>query len=289
MINPIWLRSFCTLVEIRHFTQTAKKLHMTQSGVSQHIHKLEALLDTPLLVREGKQFTLTEAGERLYQRARAIVLELSELDQLIKEDPAYEGEVRMMSPGSVGLKLYPRLLQLQQNHPGLCIDYRFAPNADIERAIADLSVDIGLLTRPSGLAEVHCTKIAEEPLLLVTPKSNVQPTWQDLQKLGFIGHPDGAHHAQLLLSANYSEFQHSSQFKQKGYSNQINLILEPVCMGLGFTVLPAYAVEAFQKKHLVNAHSLSKKVTETLYMGTRKGKEITNRMKSVINEFRKWI
>jgi DNA-binding transcriptional LysR family regulator len=55
MINPVWLRSFCTLVEVGHFTRTAENLYMTQSGVSQHIHKLEAYLGQPLLIREGKR------------------------------------------------------------------------------------------------------------------------------------------------------------------------------------------------------------------------------------------
>ena len=57
MINPVWLRSFCTLVEVGHFTRTAEKLHMTQSGVSQHVHKLEAHLGQQLLIRQGKKFT----------------------------------------------------------------------------------------------------------------------------------------------------------------------------------------------------------------------------------------
>ncbi|WP_227664755.1 LysR family transcriptional regulator [Marinobacter litoralis] len=34
MINTTWLRTFCTLVEVGHFTRTAERLHMTQSGVS---------------------------------------------------------------------------------------------------------------------------------------------------------------------------------------------------------------------------------------------------------------
>ncbi|MEE3118022.1 MAG: LysR family transcriptional regulator, partial [Pseudomonadota bacterium] len=67
MINPVWLRSFCTLVEVGHFTRTAEQLHMTQSGVSQHVRKLEEQLALSLLVRQGKQFTLTDAGRRLYR------------------------------------------------------------------------------------------------------------------------------------------------------------------------------------------------------------------------------
>ncbi|HSP84641.1 MAG TPA: LysR family transcriptional regulator, partial [Psychrobacter sp.] len=62
MINTTWLRTFCTLVEIGHFTRTAERLYMTQSGVSQHIRKLESQLGIDLLIRQGKQFSLTDAG-----------------------------------------------------------------------------------------------------------------------------------------------------------------------------------------------------------------------------------
>lgn len=289
MINPVWLRSFCTLVEVGHFTRTAERLHMTQSGVSQHVRKLEDQLRQDLLIKEGKQFRLTDAGDRLYCEARLIIQSLSNLEQRVRDDPADEGLVRIMSPGSVGLKLYPHLLALQQQQPKLIIDFRFAPNDDIEQAIAEHEVDIGLMTCPSSLDSVSVEAVAEEALLLVTPKTLTKPSWPQLVALGFIDHPDGAHHAGLLLSANYPEFQHSNLFKPRGFSNQISLILEPVSMGLGFTVLPAYAVDAFQKPELVNTHRLANPVSETLYLGTSREKFIPNRVRTVINEANKWL
>jgi DNA-binding transcriptional LysR family regulator len=289
MINPVLLRSYCTLVELGHFTRTAERLHMTQSGVSQHVRKLEDQLERPLLIRQGKQFTLTDAGERLYREAREIILSLSNLEQRVGEDPAYEGLVRVMSPGSLGLKLYPHLLELQRQHPKLVIDYQFAPNSDVEESIFENSVDIGFMTSPSNLDEVSFKTIAEETLLLVTPKGFPEPNWAQLLQLGFIDHPDGAHHAGLLLGANYPEFQHSNLFEKKGFSNQISLILEPVSMGLGFTVLPAYAVEAFQKPQLVESHRLSNPVSETLYIGVSHKKPIPTRVNTVIAEAKKWI
>lgn len=289
MINPILLRSFCTLAELGHFTRTAQRLHMTQSGVSQHIHKLETQLGRPLLLRQGKRFTLTDAGERLYREARGIVESLSSLEQQIREDPSHEGLVRIMSPGGIGLNLYPRLLDLQLQHPKLIIDYRFAPNGDVEKAIKQHDVDIGFLTRPSTLDDINCQHIATEALLLVTPRSFSKPNWEQLLQLGFIDHPDGAHHAALLLGANFSEFQHSSLFEKKGFSNQIGLILEPVSMGLGFTVLPAYAVQAFQKPELLKAHTLNKPVNESLYLGLSQNKPIPNRALTVIEEAKKWL
>ncbi|SEA20774.1 LysR family transcriptional regulator [Microbulbifer marinus] len=287
MINTTWLRTFCTLAEVGHFTRTAERLHMTQSGVSQHLQKLESQLGHALLAREGKQFTLTDAGERLYEEGRKILLALQDLEQSVGEDPAYEGQVRVMSPGSVGLRLYPQLLALQQQHPALVIDYRFAPNRDVENAIASDEIDIGLMSRVSTREEVSSQLVAEEELLLVTPAKVAKPGWQQLLDLGFIDHPDGSHHAGLLLGANYPEFEGTSMFRKQGFSNQIGLILEPVSMGLGFTVLPAYAVEAFLKPKLVRVHRLPKPVSETLYLVSRRRRTVPNRVTTVINEVMK--
>ncbi len=289
MINPVCLRSFCTLVEVAHFTRTAERLNMTQSGVSQHVRKLEDQLGRPLLVRHGKRFTLTDAGERLYQEGREILSALQELEQRAGADPAYEGVVRLMSPGSVGLKLYPQLLELQKLHSELVIDYRFAPNDQVEQSIAEFAVDAGFMTRPSTLDEVSCRPVARETLLLVTPAAVSDPDWAQLVELGFIDHPDGAHHAGLLLGANFPEYQHCSQFAKKGFSNQIALILEPVSRGLGFTVLPAHAVAAFGKAERVRIHRLPEPVSETLYLCFRRHKSIPNRVNTVISEARKWL
>jgi len=262
---------------------------MTQSGVSQHMRKLEEALGVELLVRDGKKFSLSDAGERLYAKAQDILQALSNLEQSAGEDPPYEGMVRVMSPGSVGLKLYPHLLALQKKHPKLIIDYRFAPNSDVENAIAESTVDIGFMTSKSTLADVSCTPVAEESLLLVTPATVEMPDWETLMAIGFIDHPDGSHHANLLMGANFPEFQHIHQFSRKGWSNQIGLILEPVSLGMGFTVLPAYAVEAFHKPKQIKAHRLSNPVSETLFLCGRRQRAMQKRMETVIAEARRWL
>ncbi len=284
MINPVWLRSFCTLVEVGHFTRTAHNLHMTQSGVSQHVRKLEEYLGQPLLIREGKRFTLSSTGDRLYREGQKFILSLSDLEKQIGLDPAFEGIVKVASPGSVGLQLYPHLLDLQKQHPKLVIDYRFAPNSDIERLIAEHKVDVGIMTCLSTLGEVSLKPIAQEELLLVTPPDMLEPSWDQLLELGFIDHPDGAYHAGQLLSVNFPQFQNSNQFKRSGFSNQIHLILQPVSMGLGFTVLPSHAIRAFKEHGDVSVHPLTKSVSETLYMGTHINRFISNSVNTVISE-----
>tara|TARA_R110001583_G_scaffold36_7_gene312 strand:- start:7 stop:879 length:873 start_codon:yes stop_codon:yes gene_type:complete len=289
MINLVWLKTFCTLADVGHFTQTAEMLFMTQSGVSQHIKKLEQHLDTLLLIREGKSFSLTDAGLKLRQQGQALLKTSDEIEDSIKQNDPLIGTVKLASPGSIGLKLYPYLLDIQQCHPTLIIDYIFAPNKNIEQDLLERKIAIGLLTMLSNNPQLISEKIAIEPLVLVTSNNVKSIDWQALSSLGFISHPDAEHHAQLLLSKNFPEFEHINQFVHKGFSNQISLILEPVSRGLGFTVLPLHAVNAFHQQEKINIHALKYSVSEPLYLCQNKHSFENNRSKYVKASIRDFI
>ncbi len=266
MINPRWLQTFCSLVEIGHFTKTAELLFMTQSGVSQHIKKLEQYLDTPLLVRDGKTFSLTDAGLKLHEHGQVLLQSATELEAFIKQNEAYIGTVKIASPGSIGLKLYPHLLNIQQDHPELTINYRIAPNSDIERQLKERKIDIGLVTQINRANGLTYTPISEEQLVLVTSHQVEAVDWQTLLTLGFIAHPDAQHHANMLLLKNFPQYENLTQFRDRGFSNQISSILEPVSRGFGFTVLPIHAVNAFHNQKNIRIHKLAEPVGETIYL-----------------------
>ena len=213
MINPIWLKTFCTLVEVGHFTKTAELLYMTQSGVSQQVKKLEQQLGTALLIREGKSFSLTDAGIKLNQQGQNLLQRSAELEKAIKYDDQYTGTVSIASPGSIGLTLYPYMLDIQQQHATLSIDYKFAPNKNIAQDLVERKIDIGLVTELSKAENIVSQKVTDEPLVLVTSHDISRISWEKLTKIGFINHPDGQHHAQLLLSKNFPQFFSSQTLK----------------------------------------------------------------------------
>ena len=281
MINLVWLKTFCTLVDVGHFTKTADRLFMTQSGVSQQVKKLEQQLNMLLLMREGKSFSLTDAGIKLHQQGQSLLQSSAELEKAIQQDDPYIGTIKIASPGSIGLKLYPYMLDIQQQHRQLAIDYKFAPNKNIEQDLTERKIDIGLVTELSKAATIISQKVAIEPLVLVTANTVSTLTWQKLTRLGFVGHPDGEHHAQALLGKNYTQFEHISQFEHQGFSNQISLILEPVSRGLGFTVLPLYAAKAFSKPEKIKVHLLAQSVNETLYLCQNRHSLENNRSKYI--------
>src|SRR6266513_2046834 len=70
------IRAFCVLARTGSFTQTARELHLTQSGVSHSMKALEQQAGCRLLDRLGKKVVLTQAGEQLLHHANKILQEM---------------------------------------------------------------------------------------------------------------------------------------------------------------------------------------------------------------------
>src|SRR5271169_3205415 len=70
------LRAFHVLARTGSFTQTARELHLTQSGISHSMKALETETGCRLLDRLGKKVILTQAGKQLLQHAEKILAEM---------------------------------------------------------------------------------------------------------------------------------------------------------------------------------------------------------------------
>ena len=55
----------------------------------------------------------------------------------------------------------------------------------------------------------------------------------------------------------------------RGFVNQVGLILEPVARGMGFTVLPQYARQAFAQHSEIKVITLERDVVDSLWMISR--------------------
>src|SRR6516164_445030 len=94
MLDLELLRSFVSVVEAGGFTRAGERVHRTQSTVSQQIKRLEDDVGQSLLIRNGKDVTPTEAGEKLLSYARRL-LSLAEEARDVVARPAQEGAVRL--------------------------------------------------------------------------------------------------------------------------------------------------------------------------------------------------
>src|SRR5476651_2161274 len=67
------LEYFVAVAEEGNFTRAAERVHISQSGVSAQIRRLERDLGATLIDRSGRAATLTTAGAAALEHARAIL------------------------------------------------------------------------------------------------------------------------------------------------------------------------------------------------------------------------
>jgi DNA-binding transcriptional LysR family regulator len=281
MLNPAWLRSFSTLAAEGTFTRAAEALALTQAAVSQHIRQLETQLG-PLLIRRARGVELTPAGhallaycEEVERAGRCLASRLSDADAL-------QGTVSIITPGSVGLSTYPKLLDIQCDTPGLVVRHRFAPEDDVLKAVLDSRADMGIVSRRPDDERLAVEPFCEEALELVVPADAEVHGWDDLVRLGFIDHPDGHAMATRLLSRRYPGKRSLGDIPVTGFTNQIALILEPVARGLGFSVMPRHARKAFPRPGAIRVLDADRSVVETLWLIHRAEWELPRRARHVV-------
>lgn len=85
------LRYLEAVTRHRHFTRAADELHVAQSALSQQVARLERELGMTLLQRTTRSVEMTDAGELVARRARAI---LAEADALRADVDALRGLTR---------------------------------------------------------------------------------------------------------------------------------------------------------------------------------------------------
>lgn len=64
---------FIAVVKNKNFTKAAAECHISQPAISQQIHELEDSLGLKLLLRHGRTFTLTPAGQYFYQHSQDLI------------------------------------------------------------------------------------------------------------------------------------------------------------------------------------------------------------------------
>lgn len=87
-------RTLLAVVDAGGYAQAAKQLHKSQSAVTYAMQKLEAVLGVTAFEIQGRKAVLTQTGQLLYRRARALLEEASGLEQAARKLSAgWEAEI----------------------------------------------------------------------------------------------------------------------------------------------------------------------------------------------------
>lgn len=126
MIRELYrMAIFTKVVEAGSFSKAAAALGLGKSVVSQHMLTLEKSLDTQLMNRNPRSFSLTEEGRRFYEACLRMIEQaeaaLETLDQMQSEP---RGTLRISASYNLSLNfLIAALADYQRAHPKVEIDF----------------------------------------------------------------------------------------------------------------------------------------------------------------------
>jgi DNA-binding transcriptional LysR family regulator len=116
------LKAFVAIAESGTFTAGAVRVHVTQAAISMQIRQLENETHAQLFIRAPRRVILTEAGEKLLERAYTILREHdAALEELAALTGAHRGRMRIGSASAmVSADPLPHILrELRQTHAGV--------------------------------------------------------------------------------------------------------------------------------------------------------------------------
>lgn len=235
MLDIELLRSFVSVVDAGGFTRAGERVHRTQSTVSQQIKRLEDSVGRPLLVRNGKQATPTEEGERLLTYARRILALAREARDVVA-GPVADGIVRLGLPEDfAAYRLTEALSDFARSRPTLRLDVRCGLSIANKNALARGELDLALVKREAG--QGACVAAWPERLMWVTSRKH--PVDLDRDPVPLAVSEQGCVYRERLIHA----VEAAGRTWHVAYTSP-NLpgIQAAVSVGLGVSILPDVAI-----------------------------------------------
>lgn len=172
---------FVTVVNEGNITAAARKLHIAQPALSNHIKNLEDDLDMKLFYRGPRKITLTDAGEILYTKANNI-LELKHSIRRELEDSrsGFKGTLKIGTISAIDADLLENnFLKFHQKYNNIKYELYEGITPEIIKMLFSRVIEIGIVRTPFDKTGLNITYLKVEPMIAAYKNDD------DLDKLGF--------------------------------------------------------------------------------------------------------
>jgi DNA-binding transcriptional LysR family regulator len=250
-VDPRRLLIFREVARAGSITAAARELGWTQPAVSQHLRALERSAGCALLLRGSAGVELTEPGRVLLARADALAVQLHMAEEELADLTALRrGRVRLAAYPSAAATLVPRAVAgLRDRHPDVDVELTEAEPPEALAMLAAGDVDLALVFAYDEAEEAPGTTwrpLAEEPVALVVPQDHRAATRKRLTLAQLSDEPwivgcdrCRAHAVALCAAAGFEP-------QVRHVSDDYVVVQNLVAVGLGVTLLPASALEAYR-------------------------------------------
>ncbi|WP_213777731.1 LysR family transcriptional regulator [Caballeronia sp. dw_276] len=160
------VNAFIAVVEAGGFSAAARRTGDSQSGVSKAVGALEKRLGVMLFNRSTRSVTLTDQGQRYYDRTKPLVEEMDEADSELKSSTLnVSGMIRIATSSTFGrLHILPLIPELLALNPGLQVDLVLS---DFVRDMVEDRIDLAIRVGPVNEPEAVVKRVTTTPLVCV--------------------------------------------------------------------------------------------------------------------------
>ncbi|MFF4583641.1 LysR family transcriptional regulator [Streptomyces sp. NPDC001373] len=166
------LRYFAAITDEGTFTAAAQRLHVSQSGISTQVAKLESELGQQLLDRSGRRIRLTPAGEAVLPLAKSALATLEAIQHTAAEfSTAVRGRVRLgMITGCSIPSFLDTVADLGRTHPGIELSLHEGHSDGLQAQVLSGSLDLALIGYAGDVAPgLEVGTVIDEPIAAVVP------------------------------------------------------------------------------------------------------------------------
>src|SRR6202042_883764 len=160
------LNAFIAVVEAGGFSAAARRRGEGQPGISKAIAALEKRLGVMLLNRSTRSVTLTDQGQRYYDRTKPLLEEMDEAaGELTSSTLNASGLIRIAASSTFGrLHILPLIPDLLSLNPGLQVDLVLS---DFVRDMVEDRIDLAIRLGPVDEGDAVARRVAGTPLVCV--------------------------------------------------------------------------------------------------------------------------
>ena len=239
------LRYFDALARHGHFGRAADASSISQPALSMQIRDLEESLGTPLVERGARSLRLTAFGEDFLARARAILRQVEELEDLARAARSeLAGRLRIGVIPTVAPYVLPRLIaRMTALYPALELTLRETITPRLLRDLAEGRLDCALLALPVSEPALEEVALFSEAFMLVRPRDEADrpvPDRESLHEMRLLLLEEGHCFRDQALSFCTAGTATASREMMDGSS--LSTLVQMVGAGIGVTLIPEMAV-----------------------------------------------
>ena len=169
------LRTFCVAAEAGSLGRAALRLNVSQPALTKRLQSLERLVGVELLERSPRGVTLTPQGRRLYEAARRLLEQATEVEDVMVGLRRASGPLRLASSHSSTEAFVADVLATLGEERPYPVELVVANSSAVRGMVADGRADLGVVatrggaTPNPGVRQVH---LADDAVVCAVPRGH---------------------------------------------------------------------------------------------------------------------